>query len=367
MLYTGPRKNNDKNVFDFKDNKLGSRIVKNFKAIVKPTYMYATEHIIELQTIAMFMEFAVKQNSALDTFFRSEWSRKLSATSIAARKGKPSYKLTKQDTLMALIFEPMGSISNPTNYVLCEQQINLYKERLWSAKKALMEPETYKETVKNAVKGAVPSSDYLSALRLVNVMAKFRDINNNIKLELSNVGALTNQPNVDLIPIWNAFLVDRISKAESWGTAWLASRFPETEKEIDAAIKKYRAMYRQLQQEESGVKAAQHAASQKTRQNQLEQQLRAQATRRQAAEARVTTLRNSRKGKTAAQKNTINNQISVAKKNVLTEMRAEGVIQRTIHELYAHSVNLILTNLLADQSRVVEYKRGMVGLKLTRP
>lgn len=198
-------------------------------------------------------------------------------------------------------------------------------------------------------------------------MAKFRDINNNIKLELSNVGALTNQPNVDLIPIWNAFLVDRIIKAESWGTAWLASRFPETEKEIDAAIKKYRAMYRQLQQEESGVKAAQHAASQKTRQNQLEQQLRAQATRRQAAEARVTTLRNSRKGKTAAQKNTINNQISVAKKNVLTEMRAEGVIQRTIHELYAHSVNLILTNLLADQSRVVEYKRGMVGLKLTRP
>jgi hypothetical protein len=48
MLYTGPRKNNDKNVFDFKDNKLGSRIVKNFKAIVKPTYMYATEHIIEV-------------------------------------------------------------------------------------------------------------------------------------------------------------------------------------------------------------------------------------------------------------------------------------------------------------------------------
>lgn len=48
MLYTGPRKNNEKNVFDFKDNKLGSRIVKNFKAIVKPTYMYATEHIIEV-------------------------------------------------------------------------------------------------------------------------------------------------------------------------------------------------------------------------------------------------------------------------------------------------------------------------------
>jgi uncharacterized glyoxalase superfamily metalloenzyme YdcJ len=198
-------------------------------------------------------------------------------------------------------------------------------------------------------------------------MAKFRDINDNIKLELSNAGALTNQPNLDLVPIWNAFLTNRVGKAESWGTAWLAARFPETEKEIEAAVKKYRAMYRQLQQLESGAKASQHAASQKTKQSQFEQQLRAQTTRRQAAEAKVTTLRNSRKGKTAAQKNTINKEIAAAKKKVLTEVEAEGVIQRSIHELYAHSVNLILTNLLADQSRVAEYKRAMVGLRLTCP
>jgi hypothetical protein len=120
----------------------------------------------------MFMEFAVKQNAALDTFFRNEWSRKLSSTSIASRKGKPPYKLAKQDTLMSLVFEPMGSISNPTNFVLCEQQINFYKERLWSAKKALMESEVYVATVKNAMKGAVPSSDFLSALRLVCLTLK---------------------------------------------------------------------------------------------------------------------------------------------------------------------------------------------------
>jgi hypothetical protein len=47
-LYTGKRKNNDKNVFDFKDAKLGSRIVKNFKTILKPTNEFATEHIIEV-------------------------------------------------------------------------------------------------------------------------------------------------------------------------------------------------------------------------------------------------------------------------------------------------------------------------------
>ena len=48
ILYTGKRKNNDKNVFDFKDTKLGSRTVKNFKAILKPTSEFATEHIIEV-------------------------------------------------------------------------------------------------------------------------------------------------------------------------------------------------------------------------------------------------------------------------------------------------------------------------------
>lgn len=48
ILYTGNRKNNDKNVFDFKDAKLGSRTVKNFKAILKPTSDFATEHIIEV-------------------------------------------------------------------------------------------------------------------------------------------------------------------------------------------------------------------------------------------------------------------------------------------------------------------------------
>ena len=118
----------------------------------------------------MFMEFAVKQNSALDVFFRNEWSKKLSPTSIASRKSKPPYKLTKQDSLMALIFEPMGSLGNPKNFVLCEQQINLYKERLWSADKALMKPVVYDDAVENAMKGAVPSSDFLSALRLVYFM-----------------------------------------------------------------------------------------------------------------------------------------------------------------------------------------------------
>jgi hypothetical protein len=48
ILYTGKRKNNDKDVFDSRDARLGSRTVKNFKAILKPTSEFATDHIIEV-------------------------------------------------------------------------------------------------------------------------------------------------------------------------------------------------------------------------------------------------------------------------------------------------------------------------------
>jgi hypothetical protein len=46
------RDKNPKNVFDFENDKLGSTVVKNFKAIKKPTNQYATEHIIEVSQAA---------------------------------------------------------------------------------------------------------------------------------------------------------------------------------------------------------------------------------------------------------------------------------------------------------------------------
>jgi hypothetical protein len=115
------------------------------------------------------MEYAVKQNPALDGFFRTEWDKKLPLSSIQTRPHKPSYQLSAQDSLMKLVFEPFGSLANPTHFVLCEAQINLYKERLWSADSALMNPKVYEEALTDGVTGAVPSSVFLSAIRLVSI------------------------------------------------------------------------------------------------------------------------------------------------------------------------------------------------------
>lgn len=114
------------------------------------------------------MEYAVKQKPTFDAFFRTEWNKKLPPSSIQNRIHKPSYKLSGQDSLMSLVFEPFGSLANPTQFVLCEAQINFFKERLWAANKELMDPKIYEEALTDGVTGAVPSSVFLSAIRLVS-------------------------------------------------------------------------------------------------------------------------------------------------------------------------------------------------------
>lgn len=200
-----------------------------------------------------------------------------------------------------------------------------------------------------------------------DVVNKMRIINNNIRLELSHAGTLTNQPNIRLEPIWDAFLTQHFAKAETWGVAWLKARMPNTQAQVQSAMTKYRTLYRQLKQQEESSKAAQYATTQKTKQTELEKKLKDQSNVVTAVEADIVRLRNSRKGKTKAQKNPINNQIEVAKKRLKEEIRKQGLIQRSIHELYSDSVQQILRNLQADNSRIAEYERAIAGLRLTRP
>lgn len=47
-LYTGARQNNQKEVYDFSKNKVGTTTVVDFKALKKPSDEYATEHIVEV-------------------------------------------------------------------------------------------------------------------------------------------------------------------------------------------------------------------------------------------------------------------------------------------------------------------------------
>lgn len=92
-------------------------------------------HCLQLQSHGMFMVFATGKEKTLDTFFRNKYVKPASGTTtIANRPGKPGYRLgidPPRDSLMRLVFEAMGSTPNPVDFVLCEQQINSLKARVW--------------------------------------------------------------------------------------------------------------------------------------------------------------------------------------------------------------------------------------------
>lgn len=118
----------------------------------------------------MFMLYATKADKTLDAFFRNKFVKPVPGPlTVAKRPNPPPYKLgtdPPRDSLMRLVFEAMGSTINPTDFVLCEAAINSYKMRVWSLKEP-MGGGVYDLALADAMSGAVPSADFLSALRLV--------------------------------------------------------------------------------------------------------------------------------------------------------------------------------------------------------
>ena len=72
-----------------------------------------------------------------------------------------------QKTTNNLVFEALGSNNNREVFVLCEEEINSCKSRLWNTKNP-MAVSKYKKAVIDAVSGGTDSNLYLSALRSVS-------------------------------------------------------------------------------------------------------------------------------------------------------------------------------------------------------
>lgn len=117
------------------------------------------------------MVYATGKDKTLEAFFRNKFVKTVPGPlTVEKRPNPPTYKLgtdPARDSLMRLVFEAMGSTINPTDFVLCESAINSYKMRVWSLKDP-MGVGVYDSALNEAMAGIVPSSDFLSALRLVS-------------------------------------------------------------------------------------------------------------------------------------------------------------------------------------------------------
>ena len=82
------------------------------------------------------MQYAAQQDQTLSNFFRTHWQ--VSLNGVPNRPHRPTYKLgttPPRNTLERLVFEAMGSTANPTDFVLCDDEINNYKKKAMGPRK----------------------------------------------------------------------------------------------------------------------------------------------------------------------------------------------------------------------------------------
>ena len=101
------------------------------------------------------------------SFIEDHWTEEFSVTKVASRKPKPAILMGKRRTLNDLVFEALGSSYNRADFVLCDKEINSYKERVWSADSP-MNDDTIDNYIKFAISGALPSTYFLSPIRTVS-------------------------------------------------------------------------------------------------------------------------------------------------------------------------------------------------------
>jgi hypothetical protein len=129
---------------------------------------------LQLQTIGIFIEAAVgkgkdiKQLSTTvpSTFFLTWWNKALDQKKVEGRKNniaRPDDKLT---TLNDLVFQALGSNTNLDNFVLCNDEINSYKARVWSQISHVAE-DKYKQEIESVLNGMSNSNTLHSSFRAV--------------------------------------------------------------------------------------------------------------------------------------------------------------------------------------------------------
>lgn len=178
-----------KTVFDFNDRTdLKDFSVKDLNKVPTDYTTYVTEHIVEvgspllrslpsskstqLQTVQMFLLAITGRGQVLlsetadGVFFQDYWTKEYTVTQVSTRKNKPPMETGKRKTLNDLVFEALGSSFNRKDFVLCDKEINSYKERIW-LKNNPMDRAKVQIYLEDAVSGALPSTYILSVLRTV--------------------------------------------------------------------------------------------------------------------------------------------------------------------------------------------------------
>jgi SMC interacting uncharacterized protein involved in chromosome segregation len=216
------------------------------------------------------------------------------------------------------------------------------------------------------------------------VVSAMRSINQNVRTELSNAAQITSTPNINLVPLWDAFMTQQFTKFENRGRTWVKERIEkDTDVVLSKTIKKYKMMRAECKKQETGAKSQAHAVAQRERETQLTGTLNRKRREVADAEGQVVNLREQRdaltkqiaavkaqktkKARLEKEKKDVEKSYKAAKEEVHKRQKQVGLTQRAIEELYSTSVGAIVDNLLRDKKQLANYRRAIPTLNMPRP
>ncbi|KAJ8112293.1 hypothetical protein OPT61_g5304 [Boeremia exigua] len=402
-------------ILDFSTDNVRDASLKMYASVPKRTKpsTYIVEHIVELQSIMLFIKAATRHPSQngvptlsehIDiSFFNKHWgtSNPQVQQKIATRPNPfPGYNpKVALSSLNDLVFEAMGSKSNPADFVLCEEGINSMKAKLWGYISPFA-PRKWREIAKGAADGSIPSNHHLSGMRSIlgvhnymnhpDVTKRLQDTVKNVKIELSNFKHISGEDVknvkgkvVDLPALWVEFMSAQLEEVFRSGTQWIKDQ-------VDYATPMYKAHLADLQKamkritDEEALKDAtkRQAATDKRvdESNKLIKQLPSDQTALTQAETRLEQAKRALNAANAALKNVpaASRAAALADRRVKFSAKesadriyyqtlvTKGKRERDIIKLRKTELKALIEDVEADIKQMTDYRTAAVAMKVPK-
>ncbi|KAJ4987111.1 Killer toxin subunits alpha/beta 4 [Stagonosporopsis vannaccii] len=249
-MYAQPRTNNPKAVFTFSSTDVKTHDFVNKNAAPISTVDLVTEHIIELQTMALFVDHISKGDATLKANLIANWKASVPAAKAKAVNVPWAAQLKSAMEFNDLLFHALGSKINSGVNALCDKGVNGFKADVW-----VREEPVEKTKYSNLVKAVLGMFDYLNDKAVVDRMQKIVD---EATLIFKDFKTLTGKDILDqgkkavkLDELFQAFIKQHFKSVEAHGKQWLSSAITIAETAYTAEIKKLKADATKLSQQES--------------------------------------------------------------------------------------------------------------------
>lgn len=120
----------------------------------------------------MFIQEQVKSSAIEGKWFEEWWNKKLDSTKVQNRKSKAQEynsrtELPPQKTINDLVFQALGSTENRADFVLCNNEINTYKMRMWLEYRFMAQPK-FARMLREFKRGGERSDKVIGVLQKVS-------------------------------------------------------------------------------------------------------------------------------------------------------------------------------------------------------